>query len=439
MDFATAIATLISQIEANADGQVRFAQPIGQRWALKQDELVDWLEAQSLYPKFYWQDRDDTEQVVALGQMYTFQHPAPAYTILSEQQRVWGGRAFSPSAKSSKRCLSSLFFLPIIELIAKDGQLTLVVNCNRSKSDAIKDLRSLVLNFSPLRGPKVEVSASTHCPEKAQWVQLVDKALRDIDDDKFKKVVLARKTTLELKDKVSAAQIIKLSRQSNHNSFHFLFAMDAEHSFIGSTPERLYRRLGRVLNTEALAGTIGRGQSADEDHALANWLSGDVKNLNENQFVVDDILERLDGLTDSVHVEEQAKLIRLRRVQHLKRAIYANLKDDVKGGELLNALQPTAAVAGLPRHSSMQFIEENEPFVRGWYAGSVGYLSHEKAEFCVAIRSALVVEQTIHLFAGAGIVPGSQADHEWLELDKKLSTLLTLLVDEKTEDVGVYQ
>jgi menaquinone-specific isochorismate synthase len=87
----------------------------------------------------------------------------------------------------------------------------------------------------------------------------------------------------------------------------------------------------------------------------------------------------------------------------------------------------------------MQFIEENEPFVRGWYAGSVGYLSHEKAEFCVAIRSALVVEQTIHLFAGAGIVPGSQADHEWLELDKKLSTLLTLLVDEKTEDVGVYQ
>ncbi|MGR5412058.1 isochorismate synthase [Vibrio astriarenae] len=439
MDFATAIATLISQIEANADGQVRFAQPIGQRWALKQDELVDWLEAQSLYPKFYWQDRDDTEQVVALGQMYTFQHPAPAYTILGEQQRVWGGRAFSPSAKSSKRCLSSLFFLPIIELIAKDGQLTLVVNCNRSKSDAIKALRSLVLNFSPLGTPKVDVAVSTHCPEKAQWVQLVDKALRDIDDDKFKKVVLARKTTLELKDKVSAAQIIKLSRQSNHNSFHFLFAMDAEHSFIGSTPERLYRRLGRVLNTEALAGTIGRGQSADEDHALANWLSGDVKNLNENQFVVDDILERLDGLTDSVHVEEQAKLIRLRRVQHLKRAIYANLKDDVKGVELLNALQPTAAVAGLPRHSSMQFIEENEPFVRGWYAGSVGYLSHEKAEFCVAIRSALVVEQTIHLFAGAGIVPGSQADHEWLELDKKLSTLLTLLVDEKTEDVGVYQ
>ncbi|MDR9826180.1 isochorismate synthase [Vibrio sp. FNV 38] len=438
LDFSTAITTLIERIDTCSTGQVRFVQSIEKCGYLKQDTLIDWLEAQPLFPKFYWQDREGTEQVAALGQMYTFHHPAPAYTILGEQQRVWGGRAFSPSSKG-KGCLSSFFFLPIIELVENDGAWHFVVNTNRSKSDAIAALNELSFDYSVLGRVATQITQTKHSPEKKQWCDLVDHALSDIAADKFKKVVLARKTTVELSRKVSAAQITKSSRDSNHNSFHFLFAMDAGHSFIGSTPERLYRRIGRVLNTEALAGTTGRGHSFDEDSALAQWLSNDKKNINENQYVVDDILERLELLAEHIQVDDQATLIRLRQVQHLKRSIYAQLNEGVKGVELLEALQPTAAVAGLPRHSSLAFIEENEPFIRGWYAGSVGYLGHEKAEFCVAIRSALVVDDVIHLFAGAGIVPGSKAEHEWQELDKKLLTLLSLLGEENTENLGVYQ
>lgn len=437
MNFATAITTLIHQIETDRSGKVRFTHPFGCSPGLDQSNLVDWLEAQTIYPKFYWQDRDETEQVVALGQTYTFQDPAPAYTILGERQRVWGGRAFSPSAKGGKRCLSSFFFLPIIEIVVSNQTCSLIVNTNRSKSDSIKALKNLNLDVRLSKIQSPTVVTARHTPEKGRWCELVDDALSAIENDQFKKVVLARKTSLELKAPVAAADIIKMSRLSNHNSFHFLFAMDAGHSFIGSTPERLYQRSDRILKTEALAGTIGRGESLAEDNELADWLSADSKNLNENQYVVDDILDRLAPLTESVHVEPQANLIRLRRVQHLKRSIYAQLHSDVKGVELLDALQPTAAVAGLPRDTSMQFIEDNEPFMRGWYAGSVGYLSHEKAEFCVAIRSALVVDNTIHLFAGAGIVPGSKAEHEWQELDKKLSTLLSLIIEEETEDLGV--
>ncbi len=77
----------------------------------------------------------------------------------------------------------------------------------------------------------------------------------------------------------------------------------------------------------------------------------------------------------------------------------------------------------------MIFIRENEDFARGWYAGSIGYISHQQAEFCVAIRSALIVDKQIQLFAGAGIVPGSIAESEWQELDKKMSTLLSLISD----------
>lgn len=160
---------------------------------------------------------------------------------------------------------------------------------------------------------------------------------------------------------------------------------------------------------------------------LANWLSNDSKNLNENQYVVDDIIERLQPHSEAVEVDKEASLVRLRKVQHLKRHIHAQLHSGINGVQLLSALQPTAAVAGLPRKESMQFILDNEPFARGWYAGSMGYISHERAEFCVAIRSALILGDQVQLFAGAGIVPGSIAEHEWSELDKKMSTLLSLI------------
>ncbi|MGL6257979.1 isochorismate synthase [Vibrio sp. WXL210] len=437
MNFAATITSLIEQISTAPAEQVRFTQPLGDQFVVERHQLVDWLDAQPLYPKFFWQDREGDESVAALGQMYTFHQPAPAYTILAQHQRVWGGRAFSSMSKGGPRCLSSLFFLPIVELTLKAGQWCLVVNTNRSRGDAISALNRLTFEITPKPSSAPKVCRASHNPEQAQWDQLVEQALGEIEQNKFKKVVLARKSTLEMAQKVSAAAVMKASIANNHDSFHFLFAMDAGHSFIGSTPERLYRRDDRVLLTEALAGTIGRGVNHEQDQQLAQWLAQDGKNLQENQYVVDDIVERLTPLSERIEVEENAELIRLRRVQHLKRAIYAQLKDEVRGDKLLDALQPTAAVAGLPREPSMQFIDHNEPFLRGWYAGSVGYLSHERAEFCVAIRSALVMDRTVYLFAGAGIVAGSKAEYEWQELDKKLATLLTLLVEEKTEISGV--
>lgn len=90
-------------------------------------------------------------------------------------------------------------------------------------------------------------------------------------------MVLARKTTLTLDAPLSAAQLLKASHAQNHHSFHFLLALDSRHSFMGSTPERLYLRHGQNLETEALAGTIGRGANATQDMELAHWLTHDSK------------------------------------------------------------------------------------------------------------------------------------------------------------------
>ncbi len=80
----------------------------------------------------------------------------------------------------------------------------------------------------------------------------------------------------------------------------------------------------------------------------------------------------------------------------------------------------------LPRDAALNFIADHEPFARGWYSGAVGYIGQKHSEFCVAIRSAMISGDDLHLFAGAGIVPGSVADSEWKELDRKTSTLCSL-------------
>ncbi|WP_332419563.1 isochorismate synthase MenF [Vibrio metschnikovii] len=423
--FHQAIARLIEQIKNAKDNDVRFVQTL---IGPPPFALIDWLEAQPLFPKFYWQSRDGREEVVAVGQLYTFTEPAPAYAILGDNQRVWGGRSFDGQTNKNRRCMSSFFFLPQVEIIRFDQHWSVAANfIAQDRQRTLATLTKLHVDVDELSRLHSQVLDVEHLPSPIDWNQLVGQALAAIEQQQFKKVVLARQTRLTLDNPISAAQLLKASIADNQRSFHFLLALDSKHSFIGSTPERLYCRQGQELQTEALAGTIGRGDTAEQDQQLADWLIHDGKNLNENQYVVDDIIERLTPLAEQVEVESNAQLLTLRQVQHLKRDIVAHLKPSVNGVQLLSALQPTAAVAGLPRQPALEFITEHEPFARGWYAGSMGYFSHQQAQFCVAIRSALVVDNCVQLYAGAGIVPGSIAEHEWQELDKKMSTLLSLI------------
>ncbi len=422
--FHQVIVQLIEQVDSAGESDVRFTQELAEKPPFA---FIDWLEAQPVFPKFYWQSRDTREEVVALGQLYTFSEPEPAYAILGEGQRVWGGRSFDGKTEKNRYCMGSFFFLPQIELVRFEEKWTLSANVSNEKHRTLSTLYKLLTDIPSIQPLQSEITQVTHTPEQNDWERLVNKVLSGIEQQEFKKVVLARKTSLKLNDNLSAAQLLKASYGHNHHSFHFLLCLDSKISFMGSTPERLYFRQGSELQTEALAGTIGRGENAAQDLELANWLSKDSKNLNENQYVVDDIVERLQPHSESVSVEEEAHLVRLRKVQHLKRCIRSELKTGINGIQLLSALQPTAAVAGLPRKEAIDFITEHEPFARGWYAGSMGYFSQHKAEFCVAIRSALVLDKEVQLFAGAGIVPGSVAEHEWQELDKKMSTLLSLI------------
>lgn len=397
--------------------------------------MLEWLDAQPCYPKFYWQQRDDTEEVVLCGDAATFDDMSAAQHFLQHyphvtELRIWGLNAFNDGL--GDKHAGHALFLPRLEISRRDGQC--ILRCQLYSTVSLRDearnmrvfLRTLVSarHLPPLAA---RVLQHTHLPTQPQWTRMIEAVLSGIEQKQFDKVVLARKTTLFLSQPLNPASFLAASRAVNHHCYHFMLAFAPQQAFLGSSPERLFLRENLGLFTEALAGTVAAAADHQQARALGQWLLNDAKNQRENMLVVDDICQRLQGGAHALDVMP-AEILCLRKVQHLRRSIQAALinADDA---DCLQRLQPTAAVAGLPRQAAREFITRHEPFDRQWYAGSAGYLSLARSEFTVALRSAAVKGDRLELFAGAGIVAGSDAGQEWQEIENKAAGLRTLLDD----------
>ena len=259
-----------------------------------------------------------------------------------------------------------------------------------------------------------------------QWKANIEQAIIQIKSGDLRKVVLANATQLTFENHISAYDLVEQSREINLGCYHFLWAENAQNAFVGSTPERLYYRKGNQLFTEALAGTVAVSDNPIETEKNAQWLLKDTKNIYENQLVVEDIEAHLNTYVEAFEVHSP-EIKRLHNVQHLRRRIEAILKADVLDQDCLRQIHPTAAIAGLPRAKATQFIAKNEPFKRGWYAGTLGTFNLQEAEFCVTLRSAKIEHNQITLYAGAGIVAESESVSEWQEIERKSQALAKLL------------
>ncbi|AMO48002.1 isochorismate hydroxymutase 2, menaquinone biosynthesis [Enterobacter sp. FY-07] len=384
-----------------------------------------WLASQSVYPQFYWQQRSGEDEAAALGALRHFASLPLAQQFLQQcpdDVRAWGLNAFNLQ--------QGALFLPRLEWRREGGQAILrlyLLSEHSLHDDAVHaaDFLQTLTAFKPLASAQQVCVEQRHVPDREGWETLMAQALRALDKAELDKVVLARATDYAFSNAVHAASLMAASRRLNHHCFHFLFAFDAQQAFLGSSPERLWRRRGTALRTEALAGTVASHEDDQQAQRLADWLMSDDKNQRENMLVVEDICQRLQRETGALEVLPP-QVIRLRKVQHLRRCIWTDLQtpDDAL---CLQLLQPTAAVAGLPRREAWAFIQQHEPFEREWYAGSAGYLSRAQSEFCVALRSAKINGNTVRLYAGAGIVPGSDAEQEWQEIENKAAGLRSLL------------
>ncbi|MCH1925973.1 isochorismate synthase [Shewanella sp. C32] len=411
--------------------------------------LMAWLASQQQFPKIYWHGRDSDEETAAIGSCHQFffeqeisdEQLASVYQqqlgCLTEAGiRYYGGIAFDRREASWPDFGRVRFVLPRIELRRQQQGYELLLNLRLEQNSLTQEIDRAcsaldqLCPAQPLTPPrKTEVLARIDTPSQGRWQQLVEAVTDPVFNADTPKVVLSRHSQLKVAETPNPWTVLATWQGRNRNSFQFGFQFSPERCFISCSPERLYQRNDHQLKTEALAGTTVRGLTPAEDEQLAQQLLDDAKNSVENQFVRTHIMRELAPLSDAVDGQAPLKIFKLNHIQHLHRVIAAKLKSNTSDFQLLQAMHPTPAVGGLPKANAMDFIREHEGYTRGWYAGACGYLSRHVSEFSVAIRSALIEPGTINLFAGAGILAGSDPASEWQELENKLATIMSILVD----------
>ena len=262
-----------------------------------------------------------------------------------------------------------------------------------------------------------------------QFRSAVIAALESIQNRQLHKLVLAHAVDVRSPLPFQWAHSLHNLRQRHPDCTVFSVGNGKGQSFIGASPERILSIHDHQLVTDALAGSSPRGRSAIEDTDLAQRLMSSDKERREHQVVVDFIAQRLVHLGLQSTFANSPSILPLSNIQHLHTPIYAAVPNHVHPLEILASLHPTPAVAGMPREIACQQIRQYENFGRSLYAAPLGWLDAQgNAEFIVGIRSALLDGNCARLYAGAGIVQGSDPDRELAEIKLKFQTLLQALV-----------
>lgn len=349
-------------------------------------DSLDWLGQQSLFPKFFWHSRDDDLIFAGAGatQMSTTFPFSPT-------ARFFGGLSFCH--KKWDHFPSSYFFVPqhLFQPTRSVGH-------------------SLLLKLpQPLH--------RSDRPTRQDWLQTIQRHLQRIENQQLTKIVCARRTTFTFAEKINPYALLAKLYQSPSRATFFAFQPDAHSTFIGATPETLYRRNKNHLSCDILAATAPLGHAERLKHP---------KEQHEFHCVKQFVQEALSPYSLTVQTQ-QDQVIQTATLHHLYNQINAHLIPGISDKQLIKALHPTPALGGFPRSQALHLLGEEELFARGWYGAPIGWIDSEGAEFAVGIRSALIQGNTLHLFAGAGIVSGSSPEEEWEELEHKIQPFVTMI------------
>jgi menaquinone-specific isochorismate synthase len=350
--------------------------------------------------------------------------------------RLFGGFAFhddhSPAAPWTG-FPGAQFVLPRIQVTWGDERAWLTVNTidesRRAIDDRLDEARQWLSSLSDPGSPPAPpgITDRERTTDRDDWRTAVNASIDRIRAGELRKVVLAQALRTTLAENLSVSETLARLRGTYSDCFSFLVDADDGGCFLGATPERLVSLCGRTVETGALAGTTGRGDTPAEDEWLARELLASEKDNHEHDLVVGAIREQLDSLSTTISTDER-RIRRLATVQHIETPISAELAGDEHVLSLVEALHPTPAVGGLPPDRALATIRETEPFDRGWYAAPVGWFDAKgNGTFAVALRSAVTMQDVATLFAGVGIVADSDPDREWDEVQLKYRPVLDAL------------
>jgi menaquinone-specific isochorismate synthase len=386
-------------------------------WVRRGEGLVGWGEA----------DRLEVSGPGALAEAAAWWADRSAALAVDDAVRlpgsgpvVFASIAFDPAAGTS------VFVVPEVVVGRRDGVAWLTTAGDADPRDVLAGDPGL-LPPAPTR-----LRYADGALDPASWCGAVAEAVRRIGDGDLAKVVLARDLLVTADVPLDARRL--LARLAARFPDCWTFAVDG---LLGATPELLLRRTGRRLSARVLAGTAPRGAGAD-DERLAAGLLASAKDLSEHRLAVDSLVRALDPFCTALSVPEGPSLLTLPNVRHLASDVTGTQRRSGSGGragllDLVDAVHPTAAVCGTPPDLANALITELEGMDRGRYAGPVGWLdARGDGEFGLALRCAQLDERdprTARLFAGCGIVAGSDPAAELAETQSKFAAFQAALED----------
>ena len=251
------------------------------------------------------------------------------------------------------------------------------------------------------------------------WMRVVQDAVARISSGDVDKVVLARAVEARADGPVDLRW--PLQRLARDYPGCWAFSVDG---LLGATPEMLVRLRDGVATSRVLAGTLRRTGDANKDSRQSDALARSIKDVEEHGYGVRSVVDALAPHCASVDVPDGPFVLELRNVMHLATDVRGVVADGATSLQLLASLHPSAAVCGSPTDVALELIREIEGLDRGRYAGPVGWIDASgDGEWGIALRCAQVDPtdpSRLRLFAGCGIVAGSQPLHELAESNAKL-------------------
>jgi salicylate biosynthesis isochorismate synthase/menaquinone-specific isochorismate synthase len=353
---------------------------------------------------------------------------------------VWaGGFAFDPDGGASPPWSSlapAMLTLPELSLCRSGGRSFLTVNAVVGPGeDGEAKAAALVARLAGLR-PEPLPMLDPHPTAPAEirsarppgdFEAMVGEATERISAGEMRKVVLAREVIVTSPSAHEPAALFGALREQFSSCFCFCCGTP-EAAFFGASPELLVRRSGAGVSSVALAGSTRRSSDPAVDDHLGEQLLRSDKNRREQRIVSERIVRILRPHAVWVEAAAEPEVIKVANIQHLGTPVIAQLAEPRSAVELAGLMHPTPAVGGEPHERAARAIAEMEGMDRGWYAGPVGWMdAAEDGEFCVGLRSALLRDRDAHLYAGVGVVAGSEPAAELDETEIKLQALLPLL------------
>jgi menaquinone-specific isochorismate synthase len=406
-----------------------------------QNSLVYWLAAQEQFPQFYVQSRDKSFELAGIGSAKKFETNNPLEAQKEFQKLIEllsthpksgllnfvGGMKFNATEKATlewNEFPAMSFVLPEIALVRRGEETRLLISLVVEKEEKqrhiayriAKILKKIKPSVDSIEGELPLTKNVVKTPE--DWASYFKQAQAELSKGKIKKIVLAARHCVELESQHSPYLVLSQLQEKNSNSYAFFFAPSSKKSFTSITPERLFLLDGNYIQSDALAGT----NSLNSHAGLSVDLQVNQKIIDEHQLVVDDLKNKFEKICTDFKVGSEKTVVQLNHLEHLLTKFSGTCKPELSISDILFLMIPTSAVSGNPPEAARQYLEEKEPFSRGWYSGPIGVISGEFADFAVALRCILASNNKLYFHAGAGILAESTAEQELSEIEQKILT-----------------